>query len=67
VQLPALDEERAAEAILRENHLLIHPGYFYDMNPDHLVLCFVQRPETIRALFPEWLRTLGQLGKWGLL
>ena len=56
-----LNEERAAEAILRENHLLIHPGYFYDMRPNHLVLCFVQRPETIHAVFPEWIRTVNSL------
>ncbi|MGD0101763.1 MAG: hypothetical protein ABSC60_15580, partial [Acidobacteriota bacterium] len=63
----ALDEEKAAETILQENGLLIHPGYFYDMNPNHLVLSFVQNPETIRALFPEWLRTLERLQKGELL
>jgi hypothetical protein len=67
VQLGALDEEKAAETILQENGLLIHPGYFYDMNPNHLVLSFVQNPETIRALFPEWLRTLERLQKGELL
>jgi hypothetical protein len=61
VQLGALDEERAAEAILFDNHLLVHPGYFYDMNPNHLVLSFAQLPETIRVSFPEWLRTVEQL------
>ena len=67
LQLGALDEERAAEAILRENHLLIHPGYFYDMNPNHLVLSFVQHPETIRDSFPGWLSTLERLEKGELL
>jgi alanine-synthesizing transaminase len=67
LELGTLDEERGAEAILRENHVLIHPGYFYDMDPNHLVLSFVQRPETIRTAFPEFLRTLEQLGKWELL
>jgi alanine-synthesizing transaminase len=67
LQLGALDEERAAEAILRENHLLIHPGYFYDMEPNHLVLSFVQHPEMIRNSFPGWLSTLEGLKKGELL
>ena len=50
--------KKAAEAILRENHLLVHPGYFYDMNPDHLVLSFVQHSETIQDAFPKLLKTL---------
>jgi alanine-synthesizing transaminase len=61
LQLGALDEELAAEMILRQNHLLVHPGYFYDMKQNHLVLSFVQDPEAIRAQFPEWLRTLEKL------
>jgi alanine-synthesizing transaminase len=67
VQTGAVDEELAAETILRENHLLIHPGYFYDLVPNHLVLSFVQKSETIRVEFPEWLRTLDELGKRELL
>jgi len=53
-----LDEEEAARRILMENHLLVHPGYFYDMQPHHLVLCFVQKPEIINSAFPEILKTL---------
>jgi aspartate/methionine/tyrosine aminotransferase len=67
LHLGALDEERAAEEILRENHLLMHPGYFYDMDPNHLVLCFVQSPETIHGVYPGWIRTLERLGKGELL
>jgi len=51
-------EEEAAHRILTEKHLLVHPGYFYDMNPHHLVLCFVQKPEVINAAFPELLKTI---------
>jgi aspartate/methionine/tyrosine aminotransferase len=61
-----LEEERAAEQILRRNHILIHPGYFYDMNPNHLVLSFVQEPETLQSLLPALLDTLEQLEKGGL-
>ena len=52
------DEEEAARRILMKNHLLVHPGYFYDMDPHHLVLCFVQKPEIINSAFPELLKTL---------
>ncbi len=62
LRIGALDEERAAEAILRQNYMMIHPGYFYDINPNHLVLSFVRHPESIRASFPEWLRTIEKLG-----
>jgi len=58
LRLENLDEEQAAEAILRENFLLVHPGYFYDMAPDHLILSFVQKPETIRESLPELLKTI---------
>jgi alanine-synthesizing transaminase len=56
-----IDEEKAAEAILRENHLLVHPGFFYDMAPNHLVLSFVQKPEIVRNAVPEMLKTLDSL------
>jgi aspartate/methionine/tyrosine aminotransferase len=47
-----LDEERAAERILRERGLLVHPGWFYDMDPHHLVFCFVQKPEVLEDGIP---------------
>jgi hypothetical protein len=56
--LNGLDEERTAERILQENHLLIHPGYFYDMDPHHLVLSFVQKHEVLRDSIPKLLETL---------
>ena len=66
LRLEGLDEERAAEAILREDHLLVHPGYFYDMDPHHLILCFVQKPETIQDLFPKLRNTIeGMAGEAG--
>ncbi len=54
-------EERVAEAILRQNHCIVHPGYFYDMRPDHLVLSFVQKPEAIGSLIPKLLKTIESL------
>ena len=58
LKLEDLDEEQAAELILKENHLLVHPGYFYDMDPDHLILSFVQTTEIIREEFPKLVRTV---------
>ena len=57
----ACDEEEAARRILRENYLLVHPGYFYDMDPHHIVLCFVQKPEIINTAFPELLKALARI------
>jgi len=61
LKLEGLPEERAAEALLKDDHVLVHPGYFYDMTPDHLVLCFVQKPEVLRDAIPALLQTLGRL------
>jgi hypothetical protein len=66
LRLDDIDEGRAAETILREHGALIHPGYFYDMDPNHLVLCFAQKHETIHNYFPGLTEALeklaGQLG-----
>jgi alanine-synthesizing transaminase len=61
LKLNDLDEERVAETILRENNILIHPGYFYDMASGHLVVCFVQEPEALRNLLPDLTGTLNRL------
>jgi alanine-synthesizing transaminase len=58
LQLKDLDEEQVAETVLREDHLLVHPGYFYDMNPNHLVLSFAQRPDNLRDTLPRLVRRL---------
>ncbi len=44
LELRGMAEQAAAEALLREG-ILVHPGSFYDIGPDHLVLAFVQEPE----------------------
>jgi alanine-synthesizing transaminase len=58
LKLNGIDEERAAQKFLNKNRILIHPGYFYDMKPDHLVLSFVQRPEMIRHSLSALRKTL---------
>jgi hypothetical protein len=54
------DEEVAAEGILRASHMLVHPGHFYDIAPNHLVLSFVLERELLRNSFPRLLRMLGE-------
>ncbi len=61
LRLDGVDEERAAEAILCEKNMLVHPGYFYDMSPDHLVLSFVQEQEALRDSLPGMMETLNRL------
>jgi alanine-synthesizing transaminase len=61
LKLTDLDEENVAESILRGNCALTHPGYFYDMDPNHLILSFVQSPETIREVFPKLIQTINAL------
>jgi alanine-synthesizing transaminase len=56
-----IDEEEAAEELLREAHLLVHPGHFYDIDPQHLVLSFVQEPEVIRAALTALARVIAEM------
>jgi DNA-binding transcriptional MocR family regulator len=58
LRLDAIEEEGAALAALRDEHLLLHPGYYYDMKPNHLVLSFILDPEVIRCALPRLIRTL---------
>jgi alanine-synthesizing transaminase len=52
------DEEATAEAILLRTHTLVHPGYFYDIEPHHLVFSFVSEPESMRRALPRLLQQL---------
>jgi alanine-synthesizing transaminase len=45
------DEEEAALRLLRDNHVLVHPGYFYEIAPDHLVMTFIQNADDLRRAF----------------
>jgi alanine-synthesizing transaminase len=47
----AKDEEQAALKLLGEEHILVHPGYFYDIAPDHLVMTFIQDPSNLERAF----------------
>ncbi len=52
------EEEPAAEDILRHTGALVHPGYFYDIDPHHLVFSFASAPEVLRELVPRILENL---------
>ncbi len=43
-----IDEENLAIELLEEEHLLVHPGYFYDTDGRHLVLSYVQQPSVLK-------------------
>jgi len=47
------DEERAASSLLEQEGILVHPGYFYDIAPDHLVMTFIDDPATLRGHFEK--------------
>jgi alanine-synthesizing transaminase len=58
VRLAAAAEDRAATQILSQELCLVHPGYYYDVEPDHLVLSFTHEEEIIREAFPRVLAAL---------
>ncbi len=43
-----LDDEALALHILRTSGVLVHPGFFYDLDPTHIVLSLASTPETGR-------------------
>ena len=65
LRLPNLDEQQATMELLGKEHLLVHPGYFYDMEPHHLVLSFVQRAEVIEDALTRLVACLGSLHHGG--
>ena len=42
------DEDELVLKLLKEHHVLVHPGYFYDMDAQHLVMSFVNKPTILR-------------------
>jgi alanine-synthesizing transaminase len=54
ITLPtAHDEEETASELLRRDGILVHPGYFYDIRPDHLVMTFIDEPESLKQHFEK--------------
>lgn len=44
-----VDEESSALELLRKENLLVHPGYFYDLEPPHWVFSFVSEPALLET------------------
>jgi aspartate/methionine/tyrosine aminotransferase len=53
------DEEAEAMRLLRESRILVHPGYFYDIPADHLVMTFINDPEKVHEAFQRIARVAG--------
>jgi aspartate/methionine/tyrosine aminotransferase len=47
------DEEKAAARLLEKHGILVHPGYFYDIRPDHLVMTFIDDPDALATHFAK--------------
>jgi aspartate/methionine/tyrosine aminotransferase len=45
------DEDTAATALLRDHGILTHPGYYYDIEPNHLVMTFIHDPQMLLKSF----------------
>src|SRR2546430_15988146 len=53
------DEEEAAARLLGRDRILVHPGYFYDIAPDHLVMTFIDDPGALRGRFEKIRAVIG--------
>jgi len=52
VTIPTEDEEeQVAQKLLRDHGILTHPGYYYDIKPDHLVMTFIHDPRSLTKSF----------------
>ncbi len=45
------DEEEAATNLLRDYGILTHPGYYYDIKPNHVVTTFIHDPALLTKSF----------------
>jgi alanine-synthesizing transaminase len=61
LQLQNLSEESTVQKILRETRCLLHPGFFYEIDGDHLVLSFVQEKPVLTEALPRVLGMLDDL------
>lgn len=43
------DEEKTALELLKKEGILVHPGYFYDMEDAHMIISFISPPEMLRS------------------
>src|SRR3989442_2130523 len=50
------DEEEASSTLLEQDRILVHPGYFYDIRPDHLVMTFIYDSDSLHTHFAKIAR-----------
>lgn len=48
IKRESVSEDQLVVSILDHCKSLVHPGYFYDIPPSHIVLSFVQEPEILK-------------------
>ncbi len=53
-----IDEEALAIELLDDEKVLVHPGYFYDIEGRHLVLTFIQDPNVLTDVLARLKRHL---------
>ncbi len=53
-----IDEEDLAIELLDDEKVLVHPGYFYDIEGRHLVLTFIHDPDVLIDVLPRLRRHL---------
>jgi alanine-synthesizing transaminase len=53
------EEEDLAITLLEKDHVLVHPGYFYDIEGQHLVFSFFHDANILKAVLPQIRKRLG--------
>ena len=53
------EEEDLAIMLLEEDHVLVHPGYFYDIEGHHLVFSFLHDVDILKEGLPRIRKRLG--------
>ncbi len=54
------EEEDLAITLLEDDHVLVHPGYFYDIEGHHLVFSFLHDSDILKEVLPRLRKRLGE-------
>ena len=58
---PGMSDEKIALHLLEKENILVHPGYFFDLEGEHLALSLILQPELFREGAEKLSRGLGAL------
>jgi len=58
---PGIAEDALALHLLKEEHVLMHPGYFYDLEGNHLILSHVGEPRWTQEVIEKLRRAISTL------